>query len=119
MVIIIYSNDEVRNFTKVKEEERIKEEKCINNNTSIKNDACVESNDSKKEIKEEVTSSKKVSLNNATLEELMTLTGIGESKAIAIIDYRNKNRFNIIEDIMNVSGIGESAFAKIKEYITV
>ena len=57
--------------------------------------------------------------NNATKEELMTLTGVGESKAIAIIEYRSKNKFNTIEDIMNVSGIGESAFAKIKEYITV
>jgi competence protein ComEA len=49
----------------------------------------------------------------------MTVSGIGESKAIAIIDYRKNNKFNTIEDIMNVSGIGESLFAKIKEYITV
>lgn len=121
MVIIIYSNDEVRNFTKVKEEERIKEEKCINNNTSIKNDACIELNDSKKEVKEEVTSSsKKVSLNNATLEELMTLTGIGESKAINIISYRETNNgFKNIEEIMNISGIGEKAYEKIKDNLTL
>ena len=49
----------------------------------------------------------------------MTVSGIGESKAIAIIDYRKTNKFNKIEDIMNVSGIGESLFAKIKSYITV
>lgn len=60
-----------------------------------------------------------ININTASKEELMTLTGVGESKALAIIEYRSKNKFNTIEDIMNVSGIGESAFAKIKEYITV
>ena len=60
-----------------------------------------------------------VNINKASLEELMTLTGVGESKAKAIIEYRNKNSFNSIEDIMNVAGIGESAFAKIKDSITV
>lgn len=60
-----------------------------------------------------------VNINTATKEQLMTVSGIGESKAIAIIDYRKTNKFNKIEDIMNVSGIGESLFAKIKSYITV
>ena len=64
-------------------------------------------------------SSSLVNINTASKEQLMNLNGIGESKAIAIIEYRNINKFNKIEDIMNVSGIGESAFAKIKEYITV
>jgi len=49
----------------------------------------------------------------------MNLNGIGESKANAIIEYRNKTKFNTIDDIKNVSGIGESAFEKIKDYITV
>ena len=60
-----------------------------------------------------------VNINTASKEELMTVTGIGESKAIAIIEYRKINRFNSIEDIKNVSGIGESLFAKIQSYITV
>ena len=48
------------------------------------------------------------------------MSGIGESKAIAIIEYRDKNgRFNNIEDIKNVTGIGEALFAKIKENITI
>ena len=122
MVIIIYSDNEVRDFIKVKEEEKIKEEKCINNNTtSVKNNACIESSNSDKEVEEDTTtSSKKVSLNNATLEELMTLSGIGESKAKAIIKYREEeNVFKSIEDIMNISGIGTSLFEKIKDNITI
>lgn len=61
----------------------------------------------------------KVSLNTATKEQLMTLTGIGETKAIDIINYRNTNKFKTIEEIMNVSGIGESTFNKIKDLITI
>ncbi len=59
----------------------------------------------------------KVSLNTASKEELMTLTGIGESKANLIIEYRNNNTFKSIEDIMKVKGIGEKIFNKIKEQL--
>ena len=48
----------------------------------------------------------------------MTLSGIGEAKAKSIIEYRKEKKFEKIEDIMNVSGIGESVFEKIKDYIT-
>ena len=60
----------------------------------------------------------KISINYGTLENLMSLNGIGEIKAKAIIDYRNNNgMFKTIEDIKNVSGIGNSTFEKIKDYI--
>jgi competence protein ComEA len=50
----------------------------------------------------------------------MTLPGIGEVKAQAIIDYRTKNwPFKSIHDIVNVSGIGEKTFEKIENLITV
>ncbi len=62
---------------------------------------------------------KKVSLNNATKEELMTLNGIGEAKANGIIEYRTKTPFQDIKEIMNVSGIGESVYEKIKDNITI
>ena len=53
-------------------------------------------------------------------EELTTLSGIGESKAKSIVDYRTDNGdFSAIEDITNVSGIGEAMFNKIKDDITV
>ena len=49
----------------------------------------------------------------------MTLDGIGEVKAIAIIAYREENGgFNSIEEIKNISGIGEKTFEKIKQFIT-
>lgn len=59
-----------------------------------------------------------VNINNATLEELKTLNGIGDSKAKSIIEYREQNGgFNSIEDIKNVTGIGDKMFETIKEQI--
>ncbi len=61
-----------------------------------------------------------VNINTATKDELMTITGIGESKANCIISYRIEvGLFKTIEEIKNVSGIGEALFAKIKDQITV
>lgn len=56
----------------------------------------------------------------ASVEELQSLSGIGLSKAEAIVHYREENgNFDSIDDIKNVSGIGESLFEKIKNFITV
>lgn len=61
-----------------------------------------------------------IHLNRATKEELMTLPGIGESKAELIIEYRETHGgFSTIDDIMNISGIKEGLFNNIKDYITV
>ena len=62
----------------------------------------------------------KVNINTASKEELMTLAGIGESKASSIIEYREQHgSFSSIEDIMNIRGIKEGVFEKIKDQITV
>lgn len=59
-------------------------------------------------------------INHATKEELMTLTGIGEAKAMAIISYREtKGNFKKIEDIMNITGIKSGVYEKIKDQIRV
>lgn len=61
-----------------------------------------------------------VNLNTADVAALMTLPGIGESRAKAIISYREQHgAFTKIEDIMKISGIKQAAFSKIKDKITV
>lgn len=113
MVIIIYSEYEVNNWLKTKQEEEYLQEKCQNSEESkIENDACISDN----AIENNETL---ININTATKEELMTLSGIGETKALAIISYREKTPFTSIEDIKNVSGIGDSTYNEIKDYITV
>lgn len=61
-----------------------------------------------------------VDINTAAKEELLTLPGVGESRAQSIISYREKNGgFSRIEDIMRVEGIKEGMFAKMKDKICV
>ena len=107
MVVYVYSKNEVTTTTNKVE--------IITNSPSVEySNETIPSTSSNSS-----NQSSLVNINTATKEQLMTVSGIGESKAIAIIDYRKTNKFNKIEDIMNVSGIGESLFAKIKSYITV
>ena len=113
MVIIIYSKEQVAHFEETKKQEEYLQNKCIEpEENSIHNDACIQDN--------QTTISGKVNINTATQEELMTLTGIGASKAKDIISYRETNGpFTKIEDLKNVPGIGDSIFARIQENITV
>ncbi|KMY50869.1 helix-hairpin-helix domain-containing protein [Peribacillus loiseleuriae] len=62
----------------------------------------------------------KINLNTATQAELETLTGIGPSKALSIIDYREKTgKFQSVEDLKKISGIGDKTFEKLKDSIKV
>ena len=62
----------------------------------------------------------KVNLNTATKEQLMTLPGIGESKAEAIIKYREEyGKFTSVEDVKKVNGIKDGVYNKIKDYAVV
>lgn len=77
-------------------------------------------NDSYMTSQEYKETDKRININTATKEQLVTLPGIGASRAEDIISYRSKNgSFKSIEDIKNVSGIKDGAFAKIKDYICV
>ena len=118
MVIIVYSYDEVENFTATKEKEEIEQEACLSQN-GIQNDACIKDSTDDTSSSSVVISGK-LSLNTATLDELMTLPGIGEAKAQAIIEYREEvGAFQNIEELKEVSGIGDAIFDQIKENITI
>lgn len=109
MVIMIYSKEQIKSFLQVKKEEQILIEQC-NKDSLTNNNACVESDTSLTGL---------ISINKATKEELMTLPGIGEEKALNIIDYREKvSLFSTIEDLKKVTGIGDSIYDKIKNLIT-
>lgn len=121
MCIVIYTKDEL---DKYKSESLNISEKLTNieKNHIINdefNDALIEDeNNDSQSIISNINS--KVSINFASKEELLTLTGIGESKADAIIKYREENgEFKSIEDIKNVSGIGDALYEKIKDNITL
>ena len=61
-----------------------------------------------------------VNINRASKEDLVTLPGIGESRADAIIARREeKGTFTSIEEIKDVAGIGDGIFNRIKDLITV
>ncbi|MBE5944897.1 MAG: hypothetical protein E7258_08265 [Lachnospiraceae bacterium] len=62
----------------------------------------------------------KININTATVDILMTLPGIGESKAKAIVDYREEHGdFQSTEDIIDIPGIKEGIYNNIKDYIVV
>ena len=61
-----------------------------------------------------------VNINEANSSQLLTLPGIGEAKASAIMDYREQNGgFKDAAELKEISGIGEKTFEKLKELITV
>ena len=60
-----------------------------------------------------------INLNTATVDQLMTLPGIGQKTAERILEYRTKSGgFKKIEELMNVKGIGEKSFLKIKPLVS-
>ena len=61
----------------------------------------------------------KVNLNTATVTQLTALPGIGQSKAAAILEYRQKKQFTKSEELMLIRGIGEKLYAKIKDLVSL
>ncbi len=114
MVIIVYTQEEVSRFKEVKEIEEEVQKKCQSGiEGTLSNDACIG-------VEKEEMEMGKISLNQATKEELMTLSGIGESKAEAILKYREEHGgFQAIEELKEVSGIGDALFNQVKENLTL
>lgn len=97
--------------------DKVKEEPTTETITKPHEEAASPANESSRKLKKETTS---VNINESSIEELTTISGIGESKAKAIIEYRTTNGpFKSIEEIKNVSGIGDKLYDKIKAYITI
>lgn len=80
----------------------------------------VSSSNRNKQIENTEDTEGKVSINKSTKEQLMSLPGIGETKANAIIKYRESyGGFVSIDELTEVNGIGESTLAKLKDLITL
>lgn len=61
-----------------------------------------------------------LNLNTCTADELMTIDGIGESKASAIIEYREYiGGYSSVDEIKNIKGIGDVLFKKLSPYLCV
>jgi len=124
MVIYVYTLKELTSKDVVAVED------CVSDSVEISNcdgASIIVTEEPKEETKEETKettvdndNNSLVNINKATKEQLMTLPGIGEAKALAIIKYReDNNNYKDITEIMNVSGIGEALYNKIKEFITI
>jgi len=118
MVIVIYTKSELKRLNEVSIADCVSTEVDISNCEGSSVIVPNGSNTTSQSSNNQDTAF--INLNKANKEQLMTLTGIGESKALAIIKYREDNNgFKSIEEVMNVSGIGEALYNKIKDSITV
>ena len=125
MVVIIYTQTEINEQKEGSTSVKVIDQTCVC--PKLENDACLEKDntitnekESQTEKTEEAQVKFPISLNRASLEELIALPGIGEKKAQDIISYREShNGFQTLEELKEVKGIGEASYEKIEPYITL
>ena len=114
LVIFVYTEKEYRNSTYSNTTSSNNDYQIDN---ALKNKVSIITSDS---TNSDTETSSLININLASITELMTLPGIGETKANNIISYREENGFfKAIEEIKNVSGIGDATFDQFKALITV
>lgn len=92
----------------------------LSQNQRMEGDKTLENGNNSDTQNQTVLQTDRININTASLDQLMTLPGIGQAKADSIINYRTQNGlFTKIEELMNISGIKEGLFGKVKEYISV
>ena len=114
LVIFVYTEKEYQNSTYSNTTSSNNDYQIDN---ALKNKVSIITSDS---TNSDTGTSSLININLASITELMTLPGIGETKANNIISYREENGFfKAIEEIKNVSGIGDATFDQFKALITV
>ena len=118
LVIYVYTKEEIKsNKSEIASDCNVNSyviNECTEGKVSI-----ITSNENGSEVNNS-SNNKLVNINTASIKELITLPGIGESKAQNIINYRNEvGSFQNIEEIKNVNGIGDATFEQLKEFITI
>ena len=107
-VVVVYTIDEVSSMTSGDTAIKVIEKECMC--PKVENVSCINKN---------INNIGLININTASLDELQKLSGVGKSKAEAIIEYRKNNPFTKPEDITKVKGIGTSIYEKNKDNIGI
>lgn len=111
-----YSKQDEKFFSAIEKDENFQQAAAIS-----KEDVLNNTNKSKNNFKKKITSTDhKININQASIDELTTLPGIGAKTANAIVEYRIKyGSFKALNDLKKVKGIGDKKFLALRDFIMV
>jgi len=111
------ANEEKIYFSKILEDEQCIKIYKIGEEVE---DLEMEVQEQEEKSKGSVDSKGKININKATVEELMTVPGIGQVKAQSMVDYRNDNgNFKSVDELTNISGIGVKTLEKLRDKVDI